>query len=85
MPLIRRSNPLVGPLESLVAAILSFPKSWSPVLSDSLSTPQAFPGEVFQLQELVCLRMRNNPIRDIPNGEHYTAWIEDTFHGPNTC
>ena len=34
-----------------------------------LCTLQVFPAEVLGLPELVCLKMRNNPIRDIPSGE----------------
>lgn len=41
----------------------------SPVVVHS----QAFPLEILQLPLLVCLRMRCNPIRSIPDGEHHGA------------
>ena len=41
---------------------------------------QVFPVEVLELQELVCLKMRNNPVREIPSGKRERCAAKPDVH-----
>ena len=43
-------------------------------LNLSFNDLKVFPSTVLELKQLVCLKMRNNPLKEIPNGTHHMLY-----------